>query len=315
MTAPLVSILLLTRDGRRTLPAVLAAISAQKVSCPFDVVAVDSGSVDGTTALLRPVVETVIEIAPATFNHGSTRNLGIAACRGALVVLLAQDAEPDSETWLESLVEPLRRDDRIAGSYARQVPRDDATAVARNYLARYAASSPVPRVQAIAGESAWHALSPARRLDVCTFDNVCACVRRAVWETHPFPAAAIAEDVEWAKTVLLAGFRLAFVPDAVVRHSHDRSASYELYRTYLVHQQLCRLLELRLIPSLGALARSVCLTTMSHIGWVLSSDRRMGGKIGELPRALATAVARPLGQYLGARSADESRELLRVRGI
>ena len=315
MTAPLVSILLLTRNGLGTLPAVLSAISAQRVAFPFELVAVDSGSADGTTDLLRPVVDRFIEIAPSAFNHGSTRNLGVAACRGAFIVLLVQDAEPDSETWLANLVEPLRQDERLAGTYARQVPREDASGVARKYLARYAASSSSPRVQSVAGESAWHTLTPTERLNACTFDNVCACLRRDVWVEHPFPAVPIAEDIAWAKTVLLAGHRLAYTPDAVVRHSHDRSARYELHRTYLVHQQLRRLLDLQLVPSAHDLARSVAASMMSHIRWVFGSDRPARAKLGELPRALATAVTLPLGQYLGAKSADSGRELLRVRGI
>ena len=40
-----------------------------------------------------------------------------------------------------------------------------------------------------------------------------------------------------------------------------------------------------------------------------------GMTLKHLPRALALAVAMPLGQYLGARSADSGRELLRVRGV
>ena len=42
---------------------------------------------------------------------------------------------------------------------------------------------------------------------------------------------------------------------------------------------------------------------------------RAAARLAALPRALALAVAMPLGQYLGARSADTGRELLRVRGV
>jgi hypothetical protein len=69
------------------------------------------------------------------------------------------------------------------------------------------------------------------RLVRCAFDNVCSCIRRTAWTEHPFRAAPIAEDLQWAHDVLLAGYSLAFVPDAVVLHSHDRSPIYEFKRT------------------------------------------------------------------------------------
>ena len=44
-----------------------------------------------------------------------------------LPVLLVQDAEPRSNTWLSALVQPLMNDERLAGSFSRQVPRSDAS--------------------------------------------------------------------------------------------------------------------------------------------------------------------------------------------
>ena len=97
MSAPLVSVLLLTRDAGPPFAAVLAAIARQKAPFPFEVVAIDSGSADGNLALLEGAGVRTIPVAPADFNHGATRNLGIASCRGDFVVMLVQDAEPDDD--------------------------------------------------------------------------------------------------------------------------------------------------------------------------------------------------------------------------
>src|SRR5256885_445805 len=80
---------------------------------------------------------------------------------------------------------------------------------------------------------------------------------RSIWERPPFGSTPIAEDLEWAREVLLAGHRLAYVPRAVVVHSHDRSARYELARTYLLHRRLFELFQLRTIPDVPSLARAV----------------------------------------------------------
>ena len=325
MGTPSVSVLLLTRNGAAPLPRVLASIRSQTVTFPIEIVAVDSGSSDGTVELLRGQADRLIEIREEEFNHGTTRNVGVEGCRAPLVVLLVQDAEPVSTDWLARLAAPLLAEDPgthasggprpLAGTYARQIPRSDASAVVRTYLQRYSATDSTPRRQSVADQPAFDALSPAERLAACTFDNVCSCIRRHVWQRHPFRPTPIAEDLAWAKDVMLAGFDLAYVPEAAVVHSHERPAGYELRRTYLVHQQLRRLFALATIPGRMHLARSIAVSAVAHTRWTLGGPGSAGARLSQLPRALALAVAMPLGQYLGARSADTGRELLRVRGV
>lgn len=310
---PEVSVLLLTRNGMATLPGVLDALESQESSLSFETVAVDSGSTDGTAELLQRRVTTLVRIPPESFNHGLTRNLGIEHCRGEFVVLLVQDAQPRSAGWLSALVQPLLDDPRLAGTFGRQVPRRDASAITRHYLSQWIAAGPVARVSRVPTAEGFERLAPMDRFLSCVFDNVCSCIRRAVWERIPFRKTPIAEDLEWGRDVLLAGHALAYAPEAVVIHSHDRPASYELGRTYLVHQRLRSLFGLATIPDLPSLARAVATTIPVHVRCVTGAGVHRGMR--ELPRALALAVALPLGQYLGIRSADTQRELLRPRGI
>jgi hypothetical protein len=88
MAAPIVSVLLLTRNGIETLPRVLSFVRSQAAALPAEIVAVDSDSDDGTAELLRGKVDRLIEIRQGQFNHGTTRNLGVEACMAPLVVLL-----------------------------------------------------------------------------------------------------------------------------------------------------------------------------------------------------------------------------------
>src|SRR5207237_1217101 len=120
------------------------------------------------------------------------------------------------------------------------------------------------------------------------------------------------EDLAWAATVLRAGHRLAFVADAVVIHSHERSVAYELQRTYLAHQQLQSLLGLSTVPTLRALSASMLSCLWMHLR-LASADRDPRPRA--VVRALGLAFALPLGQYLGARSARCGRELLPVKGV
>jgi glycosyltransferase involved in cell wall biosynthesis len=293
MTTPLVSIVLPTRNGTTTLPAVFDAIHRQRVAFPFEVIAVDSASTDGTAEWLRNRADRVIDIPAGTFDHGLTRNLGIEHARGELIVLLVQDAVPASDDWLTALTRPLLDNRSLAGTFARQLPHSGASAITRYYLSRWVANSDAERTSVVSNRAEFEALDPLARFLRCAFDNVCSCIRRSVWAVHPFRSTPIGEDVEWAKAVLLDGHTLAYVPEAQVFHSHDRPARYEFHRTCVLHRRLHELFGVRTIPTIPLLARAVAKTLALHLRIEPS----------KAARGIALAVAWPLGQYLGALSA------------
>jgi len=296
-----VSVVIPTLDGAATLPAVLDRIAEQRAVGEVEVVAVDSGSTDGTVELLQGRVDRLLQIAPQEFDHGLTRNRGIAASRGELVVLLVQDAVPDSQSWLAELTRPLLADATLAGTFARQLPRPGASRVTRLALGRWVAAEEEPHTSALESAETLHRMAPAERLRLCAFDNVCSCLRRSVWEDHPFRSAPIAEDLEWGKEVLLHRYRLAYVPSAAVVHSHERSLRSELERTRLVHRRLVELFELRTIPSAAHLLRALAVTVGDHLR-CLASPAQPRPALGEVARTLALAGVWPLGQYLGGRA-------------
>jgi len=296
MTRPAISIVVPTFNGAATLPALLESVSRQRVDRPFEVVAVDSGSTDGSVQLLQKAGVRLLSIPAGTFNHGLTRNLAIEGSAGELIVLIVQDAVPASDTWLAALTRPFAEDPCLAGTFARQLARPDAGPLTREYLARWTASSNRPRTSALAGPAELDAMSPTARLDRCTFDNVCSCIRRAIWQQHPFRETPIGEDIEWAREVLLSGYRLAYVPEAAVVHSHERSASYEFARTRVLHERLYQLFGVRTIPTAFHLARAVAWCVVAHLRRERSA------------RSLALAFAWPLAQYAGARSAMQQRK-------
>ena len=289
----MLSIVIPTKNGVETLPEVFDALDRQEIDLPRELIVVDSGSTDGTVELARRRADTCLTVPPAQFNHGLTRNLGVETARGELVVMLVQDAVPASEHLLRHLTAPLLIERDVAGTFARQVPRGDASAIAKHYLARWVAAAPRGHTSQL-DEATFARLEPAERLTRCAFDNVCSCLRRDVWCSVPFREVPIAEDLAWAKEVLLSGHRLSYVPDAVVVHSHDRSARHELARTRLVHRQLFELFGLRTIPTLAALARAVAVTTALNIRLEFPNPR-------QLARGLSLGIAWPLGQYLGGR--------------
>jgi rhamnosyltransferase len=308
-----VSIVIPTLNGVETLPEVLFRIRAQRFDGEVEIVAVDSGSTDGTWELLEREADRLVRIRPHEFNHGRTRNLGIEHASGALIVLLVQDALPGDDRWLEQLTAPLRADPTVAAAYARQQPRAGASQITSAALGRYQAASRAPRRVRFASRRELEALSPLERLDACTFDNVCSCLRREVWLHHPFPEVAIAEDVLWAVEVLRTGHGIAYVPEAFVFHSHERGARYEFWRTALCHRALGTAFGLRTVPGARDLLRGIASSTVEHLAQAAREPRTR--RLSELARGVGLAVAWPLGQFVGGLAAERGWDWLKARGV
>ena len=183
MSDPRLSVVIPTRDGDATLPALLDSIWSQRTHGFVEIIAIDSGSSDGTLDLLAWKATGVIEVEPSAFDHGATRNLAIARARGEFIVLLAQDARLTGENCLEALTRPFASNPMLAGTFARQLPHPDASALTRHYHARWIASTTEERRADLGGgRDGLERMSPAERLALCAFDNVASCIRRSVWE-------------------------------------------------------------------------------------------------------------------------------------
>lgn len=236
MADPLATIVIPTRNAGSEFAVCLERVLAQRIDLPYDVLLVDSGSTDETLSLAARFPVRLLQVPPSSFNHGLTRNAGLEQAPGRWGVLLVQDAWPADEHWLATLLEPLRADETLAGAYSRQLPRPDAPPLVRYDLLASLAGQDQPLV---------HVAAPANQpahvqRAAINFDDVSSAVVLDVWRRMPFAALPFGEDLEWARRVTTAGYRLAFVPRSMVIHSHNRGWRYRLWRDYvdilLIHQ-------------------------------------------------------------------------------
>ncbi len=237
---PSVSVAIPVRDGRPLLERTLAALARQTVE--HELVVCDSGSRDGSLQLAREYGAHVIEIAPADFNHGATRNLLMAQARGTHVALLTQDAEPAGERWLAELLGGFALAEDVGIVYGPYLPRPDAPPAVARELERWFASLALdggPRLERLAErERALSARELVRRNDWewvgrrGFFSDANACLARAAWEQAPFREVPYAEDRALALDMLRAGYAKAYVPGAGVVHSHAYTPTQELRRAF-----------------------------------------------------------------------------------
>src|SRR5215510_9157257 len=148
--APRATVVLPVKNGARHLGALLPALRRQVLDGSLEVLAIDSGSHDGSDALLEQGGVRTLRIPPASFDHGETRNLGVREANGPTVVFLTQDALPADDHVVRRLVERIEADPRVAGAFARQVPRDEADPLTRRDLLGWVACQPEPRFVQVA---------------------------------------------------------------------------------------------------------------------------------------------------------------------
>jgi GT2 family glycosyltransferase len=229
---PDVTVAIPVRNGGELLERTLAALATQTVE--HELLVCDSGSADASADLARRHGARVIEIAPARFSHGGTRNLLMGEARGDHVALLTQDAEPADDHWLQRLLAGFELADDVALVYGPYRARTSAAQSVRLELERWFASlSPD-------GRPALERLGvDERELPVGElmgrrgfFTDANACLSREVWERIPFREIPYAEDRALAVDMLRAGYAKAFVPDAAVLHSHDYTTGEQLRRSF-----------------------------------------------------------------------------------
>lgn len=217
-----VSILLLTKNGARDLAFVLPAIFAQEGIAPVEVIAVDSGSVDGSLDLLRKYPIRVAQIPPQSFHHARTRNLAASLATGRILVFLSQDAIPCSADWLSTMLADFN-DPRVGAVYGRQVPKAKSSLERQDALdAVYGERRIVkdPTEPNHLGYRFYH------------FSDANAAIRRDVWEIERFPEnLKVFEDLGIAKKILDRGWKIVYEPRASVFHSHSHSTS-GLFKRY-----------------------------------------------------------------------------------
>ncbi len=219
-----VSVLIPTYQGAEFLERLLEALASQSGAPPFDVLAVDSGSTDGTLEILAaaagyfPAPLVVESIHSAEFDHGDTRNRLAGSSAGDLLVFLTQDAIPVGPDWLRRLVANFE-DRQVGAAYCRNAPRPDARPATQVLSAEDPGYSTERRVVELPAD--WRDLDVHERRVLYNFNDVASAIPRELWERHPFPRTSFGEDVLMARALLHGGFKIVYDAEAVVEHSHD----------------------------------------------------------------------------------------------
>ncbi|MFQ5353411.1 MAG: glycosyltransferase family 2 protein [Thermodesulfobacteriota bacterium] len=310
-----VSILIPSFNGGELFIKCLEALYRQETDTPFEVIVIDSGSTDGTAERVKEFPLRFYEIKPGEFNHGETRNNGIGLAKGEFVILLTQDALPRDRHLIEALIKPLINDPLAAGVYARQLPREDAHPLTKRDLNGWLTGGMERHVSSISDREAYDKMRPMEKYFFCNFDDVCSAVRVSVWKKIPYTRTDFAEDLEWSKKVLEAGFKIIYEPAAAVIHSHNRSLGYEYKRTRLCHRRLNEIFGLRTVSTKTQLLRYAVKSTIKDTAYIWSEEPVFLRRIFFILRVPFSSLVKLYAQYSGALDAITGRENNNIRGV
>ena len=203
-TAPLVSVVVPTKDRPRALERCLAALAAQTLAERLEIVVVDDGSL-ATHDIERIVSKhTSARLLRGSGGPAAARNNGAGVAAGSFLCFTDDDCEPEPE-WAERLVACLENGADAAAGVT--LAGAGALAAASELTAHAPAAVP------FSGESDL-AFAPSNNL---------ACTREAFTATpfdESYPGAA-GEDRDWCARLVAGGYVLRSAPAARLVHHQE----------------------------------------------------------------------------------------------
>lgn len=293
------SVVIPTKNGGALFIRVLDALLQQAAPWDFEILVVDSGSTDNTVGYCKERNISIVSISPSEFGHGKTRNFGISRTKGEFVALITQDALPANNEWLFNLVCAVEQAPDVAGAFGRHLPYPDADPyTARDLKLHFDGFLSWPAVLRKLDNESRYAAETGYRQVMHFFSDNNACLRRSVWEKHPYPDVDFAEDQIWAKTIIEAGYGKAYADNAVVYHSHRYSVTEAGRRAFDESMALNKLFGYRLCPTIVHLFEQVVWKTAADMRHSMRQPNRRN-QIYYMMRAPFYNLARMIGFYLG----------------
>ena len=219
-----VGLVIPTLNGGESFGWLLEQIAEQ--DCPLArKLVVDSSSWDGTGERAKAHGFETLVIPREEFNHGLTRQMAVDHLGQDvdLILFMTQDVLLDDGRAISNLVK-IFRNEKVGAAYGRQLPHEGASfgaALQRGFS--YGEESRIVTLK----DKETLGIRAAFISDAFTAYRV-----KAMKEAGGFPKLNVSEDMYMGAKLLLAGWNLAYVAEARVRHSHEFSlaSAWNRYR-------------------------------------------------------------------------------------
>ncbi len=232
--SPLVSVIIVTWNGKHLLSECLGSLAAQSFR-DFEIIVVDNGSVDGSAEYVRSTHPTV-KVIDLKKNHGYAggNNVGIRASAGKYIALLNNDTKADT-SWLQNLIAAAEKSpgtgmwaSKILSYYNPEMIDNTGLLIYRDGIARGRGRLEQDKGQYDAEGEA-------------LFPSGCAglYLKKMINEIGTFDEDffAYADDVDLGLRARIAGWNCRYVPTARVYHKYSSSSSaYSPMKAFLAER-------------------------------------------------------------------------------
>jgi rhamnosyltransferase len=218
-----VGVVFITHNAKKHLVKCLPPIMSSPLKPK--VLVVNSSSNDGTVELAKNLGADVLIIPRNEFNHGLTRELARKKINTDIVIMMTPDAYALDDDLIEKLIQPILSK-RSVVAYARQIAHNDSD-VFENFPRLYN----YPNLNETQIKTLKDSFNLGAKVFFCS-DSCAAYLNSALDEVGGFKETLTAEDYLVVIEILKKGYAVAYVPDAIVKHSHRYSLKDEFKRHF-----------------------------------------------------------------------------------
>lgn len=260
----------------------LDAVHHQTIS-PDELLVIDSQSTDSYPEQAVRYGFALHRIRREEFGHGKTRQLAVEILTGSeIIIFMTQDAILEKADSLLHLMKGLESPE-VGAAYGRQLPRKDASPIeAHARLFSYPDRSRVKSLEDI----------QELGIKVPFFSNSFSAFKKnALMDAGGFPLHLnFGEDVYVASKLILKGWRIAYVAEATVFHSH-RFTYREEWKRYLQVGQFYGK-EFWIVQAFGSTKGEGKKFVLSEIGYLFSKNALL------LPSSLFRTILKFVGYHV-----------------
>jgi len=253
----------------------------------IELIVIDSGSSDGSIEIINQSARArLIQIPLGTYVPGVVLNQGAREASHDWIVYLNADATPVGTDWLTNLLKPCVNNPEFGAAFSRQIPRPDCQAVFAHDYDR--------------------CFGPERESKDWEhfFSMVSSVTHRSVLDKVPIREdLQYAEDDEWTRRLVKAGYEIPYAIESVAMHSHNYTIRQSYKRSFgdakamaATSKVLPRDVNYHYFVGLGLLKDAI-----RDAKWCLRN-----GRITGIPQAVAVRLAQRLGRRDGHHSGWKS---------
>jgi len=218
-----ISIIIPTYNAQNYLPTLLEKIKNQSIK-EYELIIIDSSSKDKTVEIAKEFTDNVIVIPQSEFDHGGTRAKAAQIAKGEIVVFLTQDALPYDDYAIENIIK-IFEDEKVGAAYGRQLSYENTNLFGKHLREFNYREDSYTRDK---NDIEQYGLKTAFLSD--SF----AVYRKSALENIDWfkNGLILGEDTYAGAKMMLGSYKLAYVAEAKVYHSHSYTVWEEFKRYF-----------------------------------------------------------------------------------